>query len=744
MGERINRHKMIAWNKRAGSQDTLNKGTWNSSALYKGPSSKSIGAAALLTATVTCLATFGASAAERARQDAALEEVIVTAQKRSQRLQDVPISISVLGSADLDKSTSEGLAQMLNRVPGIATTTAAQGGGTQLAIRGVTSGGALFNGSSPIAYYLDSVPFSLVRMAIVPDVSAYDIDRVEIMRGPQGTLYGASAQNGVVRVLTTDANVDDFEFKARTSISDTHGGTESYRGDMAINVPIIEGKLAARAVVGYQDLGGWIDRVNEEDANDARLRNARLKINAQITDNLSVGLSSWISRNEFGAPPLANDSGSNDSQVSEPTTTDYDAYGLSVIYQGAGFSIESRTGYLDFRNEGYLDYAMIGVPDTLLLTRIKSEMFSQEVILSGDTDAWRWTLGGMYREAEDEPFQWRRQYTVPNRYTDNSESFAIFGELTRLLADGRFEITAGLRYFEDDVAYDEYSRGVLTAPIPEDQLVHTRAKFDAVSPRVVLTWHPSRATTVYASYSEGFRSGFSQGGNVIATSPQFPPTDADTLKNYEIGFKGSLAGGRVTLDAAAYYIDWQDVQQVLTVNIGTPTTPINVTASINGESASGFGYEMSLAAQATDRLSLGLNFSWNDLGFDAPVYSDTVVLFKKGDRLNLSSEYTAGGYVNYAIPISGGKHEVLLGLSGSYISEQDNRIVVGDLLVAEGDAMFIGRATVSLDLLDRWSATLFVDNVTDEDGSAVRSPFTPNWNTHTRPRTVGAQFEYRF
>src|SRR5690606_6621281 len=142
---------------------------------------------------------------------------------------------------------------------------------------------------------------------------------------------------------------------------------------------------------------------------------------------------------------------------------------------------------------------------------------------------------------------------------------------------------------------------------------------------------------------------------------------------------------------------------VLTVKIGTPTTPINVTASINGESASGFGYEMSLAAQATDRLSLGLNFSWNDPGFDAPVYSDTEVLFKKGDRLNLSSEYTAGGYVNYAIPISGGKHEVLLGLSGNYISEQDNRIVVGELRVAEGDAMFIGRATVSLDMLDRWS-----------------------------------------
>src|SRR6185503_12682397 len=99
---------------------------------------------------------------------------------------------------------------------------------------------------------LDSVPFGFVRSSILPDTNVYDLDRVEVLRGPQGTLYGASAQNGVVRVLTHEADPDRFELKARTAVSATDGGGGNYRGDLAVNVPLIERKLAARAVLGYQ------------------------------------------------------------------------------------------------------------------------------------------------------------------------------------------------------------------------------------------------------------------------------------------------------------------------------------------------------------------------------------------------------------------------------------------------------------------------------------------------------------
>src|SRR5687767_1647963 len=153
----------------------------------------------------------GATLAAENKDVRPLEEIIVTAQKREERLQDVPISISVLSGAELDQLTSDGVLEALERVPGVVATAPMAGSGAQLTVRGVSAGGATFNGSSPIAYYLDSVPFGLVKTAIVPDSNIYDLNRVEVLRGPQGTLYGASAQNGVVRVLTNDANPNEFE-----------------------------------------------------------------------------------------------------------------------------------------------------------------------------------------------------------------------------------------------------------------------------------------------------------------------------------------------------------------------------------------------------------------------------------------------------------------------------------------------------------------------------------------------------
>jgi outer membrane receptor protein involved in Fe transport len=178
-------------------------------------------------------------------------EIVVTAERRAENLQNVPISIAVLQGAALDKSQATGLTEALRAVPGIAINETYQGGGTQVSLRGVSAGGALFSGSSPVSYYIDSIPFGLIKNAIGPDLNAYDLDRVEVVRGPQGTLYGANSQNGVVRVLTHAADLNNFDFKARASVSDTDGGAESYRGDAAVNLPIIDGRLAARVVYGY-------------------------------------------------------------------------------------------------------------------------------------------------------------------------------------------------------------------------------------------------------------------------------------------------------------------------------------------------------------------------------------------------------------------------------------------------------------------------------------------------------------
>jgi len=674
-----------------------------------------------------------------------LEEIIVTAQRREERLQDVPISISVLTGIELDRSRADGITEALSRVPGVATTVNFQSSATQLSVRGVTAATPLFSGSNPIGYYIDSVPFALVKSAIAPDSNAYDLERVEVLRGPQGTLYGASALNGVVRVLTHDATLDRFEFKGRASGSSTDSGGQNYRADMALNVPIIAGKLAARAVVGYQDLSGWIDKPNDKDANSQQISNIRLKLNAQPTDALSLGLSAWRSRTDGDAPSTSADGKTSASMLKEPYSTDYDAYGLKIGYEFSTFSLLSSTSYLDYENPAHIDYFGYDA-----FTGLDSNIFSQEINLNSTAGgSWRWALGAFYRKGEDELTQLitlNGAVVVPlYQWRDNSESTAVFGEITRVFLDGRYELTGGLRYFEDTVTSNE---GSVDAP----PLLKTKSKFDALTPRVVLTWHPTEAATVYGSYAEGFRSGFDQ-YLFSKTVLNAPPIEPDKLKNYELGTKGSLSSGRFSYEAAVYYIDWQDVQQSLTI---VPADGIPRAGNTNGGSASGVGVELAASTRVVDGLDVGVNFSWNDLTTDdavvAHVFSASlgdfqdVVLFGEGDRLNSSPEYTAGVFADYSFPLGAHGLEGKLSASANYVSEQEYRSLLGGgVYHTVGDAMLIARAAFSIDANDRWAATLFAENLNNERGTPLKAPIgVPDFSARVRPRTIGLQLEYRF
>lgn len=663
----------------------------------------------------------------------AVEEVVVTAQKRTERLDEVPISISVLGGDALDQSSVGSVGEALNRVPGVVTSTAVQGGGTQVAIRGVGASGPVFNGSSPIAYYLDSVPFGLVKTAVAPNSTAFDLERIEVLRGPQGTLYGATAQNGVVRVLTKEADLDRFEFKARAGYSSTSGGGDNQRADAALNVPIIEGKLAVRGVAGGDNFSGWIDSPVDDDVNDAQMRNYRLKINAQPTDNLSVGLSSWLSRNEYGAPASANDRGRIIEQAKQGTRTDYDAHGLKIEYEWAALSLTSATNYLTFEQGGNLGLETMGLgPADWMFTGFESKIFSQEVMLQSSGRAgWIWSLGAFYRDGEDRLRQ-HATWLAPLNFSDYSESYAVFGQLGRRFGAERFEWTLGLRYFSDDV------RNVDNNPRPGEPVHDQKRSFSAVSPRAVLTWFPSQGTTVYASYSEGFRSGFPQNENVR----RFAPLEPDELHNYEIGLKSSFLQRRVLLEAAVYYMDWADVQQ--TISTVDEFDNCCFTALVNGESASGIGVDVGLAVRPVNGLDLHLNVSWNDLTLESDVISGGHRLFRKGDRLNYSSEYTASAGLDYDFALGSSGWTAAFSASANYISRQSARGIFGvDPFVMNGDNLLFGRVGLSVMPPSQWTITLFADNINNEDGAMPAVLPFEEWQVRNRPRTIGLQLDYR-
>jgi iron complex outermembrane receptor protein len=680
----------------------------------------------------------GAEASQSSTRRGGLEEVIVTSQKREERLKDVPISISVLGGNDLDRSTVSSVTEALNLIPGVSATEGVQGGGTQIVIRGAGAGEPLFNGSSPVGYYLDSVPFGLVKSAILPDAGVYDLERVEVLRGPQGTLFGASAENGLVRVLTRDANLNEFELKARAVGSTTDGGAGNYAGDLAINVPIVEGKLAIRGVIDYQNLSGWIDSPVQNHVNDAEQRTYRLKLDAQPTDQLSIGLSAWRTRDDFGAPSTSTDDRKNFALLPEPISSGYDAYGLKVGYDLSPFTVTSATSYLDYRNEGILDLRIYDIPVPYPFgTNIYAHVFSQEVILySAPVNSWHWTAGAFYRNAADRLLQtFPPIYVVPTDFTSGSKSYAAFGQLGRRFLEDKWEWTLGLRRFHDNVSSQE------NQSLPNVSHIHQTASFNATTPRAILTWHPSRDLTAYTSYSEGFRSGAPQDPNTLRQRPDLPFLKPDKLHNYEIGAKGNLLDGRVSFDLALFYTKWNDVQQSQEL----PTsTGVGVTALVNSQSASGPGVDLAITARPTDAVELGVTFSWNHLKMDAGVLSGGIPLFRKGDRLNYSSEFTGGGLASYTLPVGRTGFKSRLWTSANYRSRQADHAIANDTTVVNtGEAQFTGRVGVSLLSPRHWTATLFVDNVTNNYGAQPQSLFpVVDLTPRPRPRTFGLQFEY--
>jgi iron complex outermembrane recepter protein len=719
-------------------------------------------ARALLTVAAACAAA-SSMAQTPQRNSQGLEEVIVTAQRRAEQLQDVPISITVLRTEELDRSSDRGVADALNRVPGVinavSSTTARNGSSAgTIVVRGVGPD----QGAATTAYYLDSIPFGFVRRFYQPDATAYDLERVEVLRGPQGTLYGLSSLNGVVRVLTKDANLNDVEFKTRTSASSTEDGSESYRADAALNVPIVEGKLAARVVAGYQDISGWIDKPFKKDTNDAQVANYRLKINAQPTEQFGIGLFAWLSRADIGGPPSTSDGLHSQSLVEEASSTDYDAYGLKLGYDFSNVSLTSMTSYIDFTNPAKVDFAPFTVVTQYLNLRFDSEVFSQELTLSSLGDGpWRWSVGGIYRDAEDGLYTTRTNpatgalvlpYIAPTIQSTTSESFAAFGEATREFLEGRWELTLGLRYFEDRVKDVEESRltfiGGTVPPAGSPagvSLINTGGDFDHTAPRGVLSWHPGEETTLYLSYGEGFRSGLNQLPTVRFAAPQFPAADPDVLKNYEIGVKGALGGGRFNYEAAVFFMDWQDVQQTLNVVVLQPN--VIQSAFINAQSASGMGAEFSLTAMPIDGLTLSASYSWNDLTFDQDVVNLTsagvpFVLFGKGDRLNFSPEYTASGSADYAFHLGDSGYQGRVSGSISRLAKQISARSNATTLFYADDVSLV-RASVGVESPAHWSASLFADNLTNEEGIS-RDQFSPRWHTYLRPRTIGVQFEYRY
>jgi outer membrane receptor protein involved in Fe transport len=713
--------------------------------------------------------------------DATLAEVVVTAQRREERLQDVPAAISALSGESLSRQHLLGNADLAAQVPSLSFTVQGPGEST-LAIRGL---GTAYGLAPAVSYYINETPLDIRTdgVAGVPDIDFFDVERVEVLRGPQGTLYGSSSMGGALRILTAQPDPSAFAARIETGISSIDGGGVGYLGKGALNLPLGE-DVAIRMVGAFEHIGGYVDRaappvdysdpnsdlpITAREVNDADLKSGRIIGLWRVNENVSIKPSIMFSQVEAGATseyfdnlPRYAKAGTYANPLDSKLVT-----GNLLIEADLGFaSFMSSTSVLSRDVDSRDDYSLLlvnlapafGLPvvDYPTLHRLSSsnEGVIQEFRLTSPADqALRWVAGAYASRLKQHSIELldSEDFATAIEQTDSTsiytfdqhledQQIAVFADLTYRVLDN-LEVTVGARYYQLRNRLENTQTGVIAAP---DQ-PRVRAEASGTSPRAVISYRPTDDVTVYATAARGYRPGgpnvgLPDGIGCGLTDAYAPLYDPDSVWNYELGAKTELLDRRVSVNVAAYQIDWKDVQQAVT----DPGCGYIIVANVGKARSQGF--EAEIVMRPIDALTLTASGSYTDAEFTSiavPYQEASAVV--TGDpmpdvprkKLNLGAEYNRE---------LGADRVGFVRADWMYLSS----VPTGFTTLNERPSYDSLGASVGM-RTDRYEVSLYGRNLTNEDGiidlrTGATVSFEDVFKTRisTPPRTVGLNLKMNF
>lgn len=700
---------------------------------------------------------------------AIIDEIIVTAQKREESLQDVPVSISVVGDQQLQNLHVTQLTDIAAYVPGLQVTSSGTPGQTTISLRGI----APIAPGATVGTYIDETPLgssALYQRATLfaLDLLPYDIERIEVLRGPQGTLYGAGAMGGLLKYVARDPDLSNREFRLGGGLSDVEGaGDLGQEMRVSANLPLVEGRFAVRASYARNEIPGFIDNAPDgrKDVNDGTQESARVAMLWQASDAVSLKLTAMqqsidSDNNAFVAldpatrRPLFGDL-QNVLFVDERFRKDIDFYSATLNWDLGWADFTSASGYSDVSTDQRQDAtfsvgeatALVGLPPGISFfgLGLNLQKFTQELRLTSKTGgSLAWQVGAFYTEEDADNSQIVRLLTLggapvpildplavialPSDY----QELAVFGNASYKFTD-RFELGAGVRFSRDDQDFAQIVSEGMLLPIGTTTGGSQEDVFTwSLSPKFQLT----DAAMLYARIATGYQPG---GPNVAV--PGVPPSvDAATLTSYEVGLKSDFVDRRVLFDLAVYYIDWKDIQ----ISASTPDD----TASflVNGGKAISQGIELSTTFKLTERLRLALNGAYTD----ATVSDDVPSLGGlDGDNLPYIPEISWSATADYSFPLAADWN----GLVGGGFRWVGNRKTSLDsnpdvLPLDSYNALDLNAAIAN----DRWTIRAYAKNLTDERAYLVMDAITGAFSGVTnhlqaapiQPRTWGIGVDFTF
>lgn len=758
--------------------------------------------ALLTTAAVAPLA----NAADTPRDLQVLQEIIVTATKRSERLQDVPISVSAITSEDIASRGFTNYADMLNSVPGVYFQDLGAGAGT-IRIRGISAseGGVP---STTASYFGETVTSVLTNHGGKPNLRLVDIDRVEVLRGPQGTLFGASALAGVVRVIPKSPNLQEFEADVgMRGYTTAHSSDSSYHVEGTVNIPLVTDKLALR-VVGYQDeVAGFIDNTfdgqpeidwsaafgfpagalvspaiapfQRKDVNSTDTWGARGTLTWQATDRLS-----------FEVMHATQDVTVDSEELTDPAIGDFsqrrgldafeeggngerlDINSLVVNYDWDAVSLLSASSWTQMKRFSDQDIAFLAEASGLpplpwgLHDRSEGEVFTQEVRLqSRGEQPLQWQVGAYYLNQEAKFSQFVPDYSCPAclgviargqtfeldaplaKFYENEQK-SIFAQVSYDITE-RWTVGVGGRYLEDDITdFDIAADGFLirgTAPGPTTPEPPQKGHVAEVNPSAYVRFEPSDTTTVYAQAAKGFRSGVVNPLIADNCLEQAATLGAKEFTDPDTLWNYEIGAKSQVADGRVAINGAVYRQKWEGVQLGV-TLECGFSQILNAGDATSDGAELEVVAQATDAWRLNVSISVNNTEFDKVVRESG---FVPGERLPEVPEVNGSAGVQYNFN---------LGSAWSAFFRADY-VYVGNVLQkfpTPTDEDPFHADLVTHDAFDTVNARLsfqhgalgldlFGTNLSDERG--VVNSLQPSFGSKEniiRPREVGVELRYSF
>lgn len=538
-----------------------------------------------LWAGASSLAMPAAGAAQAAEAEAnTVGELVVTAQKREQRLLEVPLSVQSISQDQLNKAGISKVSDLVKAIPGASLVSSTTPGFETIQIRGIASG---TTGDGLVSYYVGDTPFGVPNLQLTPPARLLDLQRVEIIRGPSATLYGQGAMGGTIKLVLAEPDSTAFSGKAQAETSGTSGGGTNYNADLVVNIPLIIGKAAARISAGYDSLSGFAElpEFNEKNGNGFKGRNIRVSLAATPTDNLSVSGLLWHIKNKqdfsnsltptnaftasklffpvpYGFPAIAGTGGRRGY-----TDVNADVFSATANWRTPLGVLTANTSYVHHELDFVTPLLSILVNDSTFTTR----SYTNELRFSSLPESpVTWIVGASNRNAKlhADIFYYSQfglngaKASIIN--TDgvlSMKSYSVFGEISTSLLGGKLEPLVGLAYFKDNRGSHGIDRA---SKLPRN----TDASWDSLNPRFNLKYKPADNGNIYINIAKGFRSGSLQTPAQAAAADVtlgLPPgtigsvNKPDSLWTYELGARWELANRTLLLEGSIYQTDWKDV-----------------------------------------------------------------------------------------------------------------------------------------------------------------------------------------